>query len=299
MTEDIRNATNAQDIIDIATTAAGVPNLELGKVHAVPVPKGGDVKIIDLDPEDRLEHPRRKSGTVKVQSADSLVAYVKKHGHVFSEVYADRVGKRIVGVINAGQRTFDDGGEANAGWGDHRVEFDVLLTDSWREWAEHDGQMLPQSQFAEFIEDHLSDISVPAAADMLEIAQSIIATSSVNFESTKRLSTDEAQLEYRETINASAGSPPGGAKGTLEIPTLITLGLKPFEGAPAYAVDARFRYRINGGNLHMSYKLVEPEEKIRDAFEAVVNDVTENLTDQLVLDGVPAEPRRPQPPFNR
>jgi uncharacterized protein YfdQ (DUF2303 family) len=284
---------NAQSIIDAATSAAEPNPLEVGKVYAVAVPSNGSVDVIDLDPEDRLGNPRRKSGTVAVQSANSFVAYVGKHGTASSEVYADRIGKKIVGVLNAGTAApgelLDEG---LAGWGDHRVEFDMQFTDEWKAWLENDGKLLPQVAFAEFIEDHQSDINVPGGAEMLEVAQSIIATSSVNFESTKRLSTGEAQLEYREEINGTAG------KGTLEIPTIITLGLRPFEGAVAYAIDARFRYRINGGNLHLAYKLVEPEVKIRDAFESVVNDITEQLGEgALVLDGVAASARRPSGTF--
>lgn len=282
------NPSDAQAIVDAATAAAEAKVLATGEVYALPVPLGGSVKVIDLNPESILENPRRKSGTVKVQSADSLVAYLKKHGDSNSEVYADRVGRKIVGVINADQDGY------NAGWRDYRVEFDIHPTDTWLEWMGNNGKMLPQVAFAEFIEDHLSDVSKPAAADMLEIAQSIIAKSSVNFESTRRLSTGAAQLEYRETVEASAGN---GAKGTLEIPTTITIGIRPFEGAAPYAIDARFRYRINGGDLHLSYKLNDPEEKIRDAFDAVVNDITEQLEEGLVLDGIPAEARRPAPTF--
>lgn len=294
MTEGIIES-DAKAIIDVATTAHEPVELTPGNVYAVPVPQDGEVKLIDLDPEDRLPNPRRKKGTVKVQSGDSLVAYLRKHGHPFSEVYADRVGKRIVGIVNAGAPTPDGAAtksdEANAGWGDHRVEFDVLLTDEWKEWAENDGVLMPQMAFAEFIEDHLSNIQSPPAADMLEIAQSLLAKSSVNFESSKRLATGEVEFEYRETHEAQA------AKGSLDVPQTITLGLRPFEGAPAYVIEARFRYRINQGNLALSYKLVEPELKIRDAFDALVADITDALDDKLVLDGVAAPPHQASPVF--
>ena len=291
MTED---QSNAQAIIDVALTASDPKKLDPGAVYSVTEPNGG-VRLIDLATDELAVYPSRKRGTVKVQSADAFVAYLKKHGQSYSEVYADRVGKRIVGVVNASMGTTGDGLDDYAGWGDHRVEFDVILTDAWKEWLKNDGTLMPQVAFAEFIEDHLSDISVPAAAEMLEIAQSIVATMSVNFESTRKLSTGEAQLEYRETHEAQA------AKGTLEIPTTITLGLAPFEGAAAYALDARFRYRINQGNLHLAYKLVDPELKIKDAFDHIVNDITEQLGEDggLVLDGVPADPVRPVSPRNR
>lgn len=37
-----------------------------------------------------------------------------------------------------------------------------------------------------------------------------------------------------------------------------------------YKVAARFRYRINGTDLHLGYRLTRPRDVLRDAFGAVV-----------------------------
>lgn len=231
---------------------------------AVALPEGARLHVVDIEEANRkhAERPLRKKGTYRVHDADSFARYMGKHSHIDSEVWADVHGNRIVGVINAH-------GEADlAGWGDHRVEYAVKHTPAWQAWAQYDGKLLGQSEFAELIEDRAIDIVRPAAADMLEVAQTFQATIGVSFESSKLLSSGERQLTYKEDVNASAGR-----RGTLEIPKDFDLGLIPFEGAEAFKITARFRYRITDGVLRVGYKLNRPEDVLREAFESVVRQV--------------------------
>lgn len=270
---------NMQAIIDVATVAYEPQPLERGAVYAVPVPVDGQVEIVDLDTDDHRGFPRRKSGTVHVHSAASFIEYLAKHGMTNTEVYADAVGRTVVAVVNAGDQAGTD--EGVAGFGDHRVVFNIIATKAWKDWVQYDGKMQTQEEFSEFIEDHLIDIVRPSAADMLEIAQSIQVSTGTTFESSKRLSTGQTQFEYREESTGTAG----GVQ-RLEIPQMIELGIAPFEGSATYKVDARFRYRLNGGNLKLSYKLVNPEDRVRDAFAGVVADIREGVT-VPVFDGTP------------
>lgn len=85
------------------------------------------------------------------------------------------------------------------------------------------------------------------------------------FDSSKRLKSGETQISYRENTEAKAG-----AKGALAIPDTFELALQPFEGGDGYMVGARFRYRINGTDLHLGYRLTRPRDVLRDAFSAIV-----------------------------
>jgi uncharacterized protein YfdQ (DUF2303 family) len=282
--------TDPQPIIDAAVSSTEPHVLATGEVYAIR--SKDSLAIVDLTTDRYRDEPRRKQGHVSVHDGHSLVEYVKKHGTFATEVYCDMLNYQIVAVLNAGyEAVAEDDAVGEAGWGDHRVSFAVARTPAWKEWSGNDGKTMAQVDFAEFIEDHLTDITSPAAADMLEVAQSIQATINTVFESSKRLSSGEAQFEYREEQTASAG------KGRLDIPTTIELALKPFEGSPPYKVEAHFRYRINAGRLSMSYKLVKPDDVIRDAFDGVVADVTEALgeTGATVFVGIPAEPRVAEP----
>lgn len=273
---DSQPITDAETIARVTMMAAEPKQVREGHQYVLVVPEGADLREVDLTGPDSVDRPNRPRGKVSVHSAASLVDFLKKHGHPKSEVWADRIRHRVVAVINA-----NEGAGEPPGWGDHIAVFEVQLTDAWNAWTKHDGQFLSQSEFAEHIEDNLLDIAKPEGAQMLEIAQSISATVGVKFESSKRLSDGERQFEYRETVDAAAGK-----AGRLEIPSHIELGLRPFEGAPAYKVKARFRYRINGGHLLLAYALERPTDVINEAFDAVVAEI-QKAVDQPVFFGAP------------
>lgn len=228
----------------------------------------GKTHVVDLI-EVLAEHqsnPARKTGTFHAHDADSFCTYMGKHGLAESEVWADAQGQRIVGVINA-----HDESDVGAGWGDHRVEYRVAATLAWKAWSARDGKLCSQTEFAEHIEDRMVDIVDPEAAILLELAETFEATNRVRFESSKILSSGQRQLTYKEQIEASAGR-----TGQLEIPKEFVLGLKPFEGSDGFKVTARLRYRINDGELRIGYKLVRPEDVLREAFDSVAQSIREN-----------------------
>lgn len=271
---------DALHIIEAATRAAEPTELdEAIRFHTVVAPGGqdeaGSVQVIDLEAvRDELEYrhrPRRKKGTYRVHDADSLVAYLAKHADADSEVWADTVEAKIVGVIDAHRQEAIGDGQRHE---EHRVEYAVLHTKSWKAWIANDGKLVDQSTFAELIEDRSLDIVRPSAADMLELAQSFRATTDVSFKSSKRLGNGERQFEFREQVDAGAGR-----DGQMEIPETFDLALQPFEGAERFKVTARFRYRINNGHLAIGYKLERPEDVLREAFLDVVGKVQSGVTE--------------------
>lgn len=261
-----------QSIIDVSRIAAEPARFgdDLAVFHL-----GDKVQIINLGEhlDQYRTNPRRKRGSFTVHDAASFCRYLKKHGVEETEVWADTLGYRIVGVINAHEGADAPVDVPAAGWGDHRVVYGVKYTEAWSTWIERDGKLLPQAEFADLIEDRAIDIQVPSAADMLEMAEHFHATPNVRFESSQQASSGERQFEYRETIDAKAGR-----AGRLSVPKEFTLGLKPFEGAQPYKVIARLRYRIRDGVLFLGYRLERPTDVLRDAFEDVIAEVQADVT---------------------
>lgn len=242
-------------------------------VKTVVVPDGYRVDTFDLL-EYTGEGARRKTGEYTVNDPRSFAAYINRHGHTGTEVYADITRTFIEGVINGHEEEAPDGepGHGQAGWQDHTVDYYPQKSAEWIAWATGDGSWMTQEAFAELIEDRAIDIVSPASADMLELAQTFIATKGVAFKSSKLLSSGERELEYRETVDARAGR-----AGTLEIPATFTLALRPFEGAEPYRVVARLRYRIDNETLRLGYKLTRPEDVLREAFDGVVAAIRDNI----------------------
>lgn len=272
--ETVAAATEASVVADLARLAVTPRVLERGELYAAP---DGD-RIVALSTEAHDLRPWRKRGTATVRDAASFVAYLDKHAIAEeTEVYADPQALALVAVINAGQ-----GDHLTPGWGDHRLTLGLIKTRPWVAWTAQDGKLLGQTEFAEFLEQRLVDVVQPAGADMLELAQTFHATKNAQFESSKRLSSGEVQLTYKEQLDARAGK-----SGQLEIPETFTLGLIPFEGAKAYRVTARFRYRLHGSELRVGYVLDRPEDVLRAAFDDLVAEVDKGI-DAPLFHGVPA-----------
>lgn len=270
--------TEAGTVANLATDAA-IPNqLEPGQIYGVR-DEHGVLRITDT--ETHADRPRRKRGTVTAADAASFVAYVKKHGLTHTEVWAHAPTSQLVAVINAHQGVTGDGIEDYAGWGDHRVRLGLVHTPAWTAWTSQDRKLLSQVDFAEHLEDRLADIVEPAAADMLELAQTFTAKRSVDFESSRRLKTGETTLVYKEQDTTAAGR-----KGDIAIPDTFTLALRPYEGGEPYKVSARLRYRIADGHLRLGYVLDRPDDVLRAAFDDLVNVVHTEL-DQPVWNGTP------------
>lgn len=245
--------------------------------------EGSSVRVLDLEElaAPLAEHPHRKKGTVHVQDSESFIAYIEKHQLAGTEVYADLARMKLVGVINAHDESDSQLVPGDAGWGDHRVELELLPTDAWKAWTSRDKKPMGQADFAEFIEDRAVDVINPDSATMLEIAQSLIATNGVQFKAAHRLTDGQVSFKYEETTNASAGH-----AGELEIPQTFEIGISPFEGAPPVLVTARFRYRISAGGLSLFFALLNADDIRRNAFTEYVAHVDEHIA-APVLKGRP------------
>jgi uncharacterized protein YfdQ (DUF2303 family) len=263
----------AQTIADVAIRTVAPAELEPGKFYAFHTASG--VQKVDLTGPEHTGQPPRKHGTTTVRDTASFHAYFTKHADDSSEVYADAEKLTVTAVLDAHQA---DG----ARWSGHRLALVLRTTEAWKQWQHFDGQLTDQETFAEFLEDHLPELLDPSSAEMLEIAQSIQATTKVDFQSGTRLATGQRQLQYVETVNAKAGQ-----KGQLTIPEQFTIGLVPFEGSEGYRLTARLRYRITDRGLLIGFKLERPADILRTAFMDVVTAIGEQI-EQPVMNGTPA-----------
>ncbi len=141
--------------------------------------------------------------------------------------------------------------------------------------------MVGQETFASHIEDGLAELVSPNAAEVLEIAQTIHATTTASFKQGTRLASGRIQFKYEEEGSASAGR-----DGLLSIPETLELAVAPFLGSPALKVNARFRYRTGPKGLLLGYKLERPHVTERAAFLAVRDQITgtfEGLETKIVM----------------
>ncbi|MEW2420480.1 DUF2303 family protein [Streptomyces nigra] len=265
---------SVQPIAALAQSALAPKEVEAGAIYLVAT-ADGDVRQFDLTGPQYTGQLARKTGRTTVRDAASFLAYWAKHHDDASEVYADVEQLTITAVLDA--HAADE-----PGFGEHRLTLALRKTKAWDEWLALDGKLVDQDRFANFLEDHLPNLVEPDAATMLEIAQSIKATTKADFQSSSRLQSGERKFAYVEDTKASAG-----AKGDLAIPEVFKIAVPPFEGADAYSMTARFKYRLGGGQLALGYKLEQPEERAKAAFADVLAAIAEDIT-VPVLNGTPA-----------
>lgn len=256
-----------------ARAQASPVELTAGRLYAFPTAAGP--RLLDLNTEEyvnRLPVPQRKTGLTVVEDVASFQAYYTKHADEDSETYVNVNQRTITTVLNAHSQ------EAPR-WGDHQLMLQLKCTTAWKAWTAHDRKWMSQREFAEHIEEHLEDIREPAAAEMLEMAQSFQAKTTVKFASGTRLSSGDTNLTWEETTDASAG-----AKGQIKIPATFKIAvpcleLPVLEGEDrtVYGIEARLRYRIERGQLGIGYLLTDPDAVLRDAVLAVVGQVEDGL----------------------
>jgi hypothetical protein len=181
------------------------------------------------------------------------------------------------------------GGEDGARWQQHRLVLKLEKTLPWLRWTACDRQLMSQTDFAEFIEEHAKDLDPQGAvkaADLLEVAQEFHAHTTVRFTKGTRLASGQAQLEYTEDIQAHAGRA-GTDRGTMQIPTEFDLAIWPYEDCDHQILAARFRYRIGGGDLKLGYFLNNPERVAQEAVASVVEKLAAECS-VTVMYGQPA-----------
>lgn len=258
-------ATEAETVAGLARQAAGVsaPILEGPNWKAVAVSESFGIQVVDET--GRLDNPVRANGKILVNDAASFLTAIDQRElpDVAPVIYADEQSLGLVAVLN------DDWGIAGKpGWRDYRVALSLRRTPEWSAWRDKDGTAMGQPVFAEFIEEHIEDIVDPDGATMLELAQSIEGTSNATFKAGVRLASGARQVVWSEDIDAR-----GGKAGELEIPDRFTIGVRLFADGDPWRIDALLRYRISGGHLHLSYKLIQPERVERRVFDELLTTV--------------------------
>lgn len=247
-------------------------------MHAI-VPHGYKLENISKAVEEMQPTPRRKRAVVTLKSLQSLIDYCKAQDEADGAaeqafIYADPDTRIITAVFN-------DNGATEPGWRDHRATFKAEYTPEFARWIEKNKLQFGQTEFAEFIEDNMADITEPAAVAMLEMATTIQAKTDINFSSAKRLQNGQVQLAYTETIDARAG-----ANGAMEIPKEFTIGVRLFKNGDGYKLRARLKYRLNSGNVKFWYELDRPERAIEDAFAGYIQKLVDTSGYRVLIGNV-------------
>lgn len=235
-------------------------------------PKRGHRLIDSLDLEAHRPQPSQKRGDVGVATPQALVTYARRH--------LDERASTLWGDIDAGQITvvFNDHADQigptdpAAGWADHRAALQLQRPPEWNAWTGIDSRWLSQVDLAEFLEEHLLEVVQPDGSTLLEVTQTFHATTGARFKSSQQLHSGEQRLVYEEDVQARAGR-----TSHVEVPTDLTVRLRPWLGVDPVDIPAKFRFRVRDGGLWLGVKLLYIDDVSRTAVEDALATVSHEL----------------------
>lgn len=271
----------AETLARVLPTAAIVypADPELGDVIHVAVPKNFELR--EIDTERLLPQPRRTKGTADFADAASFLAYIERH----------RLTDSTVAWCNLDPQSFalsftavidDHGTEGFPGWRAHKATYTPQMSAEWKAWKGSDRKVFGQVQFAEWIQEHDTDITtatgLPTSLQMLTMATEFVANEEHVLKSAIKMQSGGVRLTYVADAD----------KGTTEDMRLFerfALGLPVFHGGPAWSLTARLKYRNNAGKVSFYFELVRPDRVHQGAAEELIAKVRDGLNGVPLLMG--------------
>jgi len=234
---------------------------------------GIEANVIDVRSAAPAAFPPRSVAARTVTDVPSFVAELNRRPLPAGDgtLWANRRNGRITAVYN----DLHPSTAAEYTDRDDRLVLQFVADPDWA--ALHraaDGNYHGQEEFGDLIESVGHLVTSHAAADLIEIIDSIRASSKGSFESRISRRDGSQVLNWTEEVNTTAKVP---GRGTLEIPREVVLAASPFEGYPTVEVRCWLRLRIHQGTLHLALVPQPYEPAVRAAWDSVVAVLAEEL----------------------
>ncbi|WNM74314.1 hypothetical protein SEA_THIMANN_51 [Gordonia phage Thimann] len=242
-------------------------------VAATTADRGLQVEVVDLRDKIPGVIATAEAGTRLVTDVPSFLAELDRYSldSVASTLWGDETKGRVEAIYN-------DHHHDGAGLRDNRLRLELRADQDWTAWHRLSGQYMRQEEFGDAVEELLHTVVDPAQADLMEVIDSIRATSKGSFESKISRADGGQQLEYKEDVSTTAGK-----SGQLEVPKTVTLAIRPWEGLDTYKVEGWFRLRVQNGQLSLAIKLKPTRAILRAAWSDVIEKIEEHLDGKPVL----------------
>lgn len=264
--------TNADAVAELARQGAVAPTIvttRSGRELLILPAEGGGADHFDVSEKTAqlAPEPGWIDQTVVVQTTDSLVDYVKRFAGPQTSLFADIDLNTVVAVI--------DYHGADAARVAHKATLRLPFSIEWQAWAEIDGKLMGQLEFARFLEENAADIEAPDGADLIEVCRDLQAVRRVNFTKAVRTATDNENFEYVDETTATSRK-----GGSVEIPSKFMLRIPVYFGGASYSVGAFLRWRlVEGEGLKLGIQLHHAERIRQAVFKEVVQEAA-TLTDR-------------------
>ncbi|KQV27569.1 hypothetical protein ASC97_04100 [Rhizobium sp. Root1203] len=211
--------------------------------------------------------PARKSGTAKVTTLESFIDLGTRHATPASAIFADTDWQKPSLTMVVDYHENDTGGTADNG--KHRIRYDFPLSDEWKAWVGIDGKPMEQTVFAEFIEDHIAELSTPDdgeeedfrhkfgfrvayPTEMHTLSRGLQVFAETRVKNAVTLQTGEGQIAFEEEHKDANGN-------KIDVPGMFILSVSPFFMGEPVRIPVRLRYRLQAGSIKWIIKLYRPD----------------------------------------
>jgi uncharacterized protein YfdQ (DUF2303 family) len=260
--------TEAEAIATLALRSAGASTVKTGDGREfLVVPDKAVVREISDEHSLSVTAPRYIKQAVTLQTQDSLVEYCNRYKSNDTVLFADISANSILATVDYHTKQY-------AAHVAHRAMLTLPFSEEWGLWTRMSGKLVPQLEFARFIEENGADIRAPDAAELLESVRDLQAHRRVNFTKAVRTSSENETFEYSDETKTST------TKGGIELPTKFKLGIPVYFGEPDTEVFAFLRWAIDTdkGGLSLGIALHRAEHVRQAVFKQIVQGVSERTS---------------------
>jgi uncharacterized protein YfdQ (DUF2303 family) len=266
--------------------------LEVQEGHVVVAP--GEMKVHDLDAivQRNLPYTRRAKGRSQHDTLASLIAHANRFKSEESVAFCGaRDGGRICVVYDYHPEEGPHGGRC-----EFIADYAFPYSTPWRRWTSKLGKQMSVKEFAELLEDGISDVSTWAegsptlpgvryanGAELLTLAEGLTVRVEQRVVNQRKADNGTTTLVFSEEHSNEKGEP-------LRIPNGFLLGIPIFTGGPLYAVPVRLRYRIANGAVTWVLAMNNTERCLEDAIKEAAATFAKE-TGLPVFDGAPGSDR--------
>ena len=212
--------------------------------------------------------PTRKTGTAKVTTLDSFIDLVDRHKTEHSAIFANTDWQKpsLTAIIDY-HKASEDGGDADNG--KHRILYDFPLSEEWDAWIGRNGKAMSQGEFAEWIEDHITELAAPDSQEaddfrqlfgfkvaypneMQALSRGLQIHAETRVKSNVVLQTGEGEITWEEEHRDASGA-------KFVAPGLFILSIAPFYLGDKARVPVRLRYRVKEGKIFWTFQMYRPD----------------------------------------
>ncbi len=259
------------DAAQVTIQTVSLPSTIKGAPSSIPVlldRKTGAVKSVHELVAPWRDAPQRKTGTATVFTLDTFNELVNRHKTGNSAIFADTNWEKpsLTAVIDYHGKEADNG--------KHRIHYQFPLSEEWNAWLKFDGKPMTQIEFAEFIEEHISDLAAPqldeaedfekmfgfkvaSPHEIITLSRGLQINADTRIKNHVKLQSGETQIMFEEDHKGADGQP-------LIIPGIFILQIAPFFMGAACRIPVRLRYRPRSGSVSWTFQLYRPDRYITD-----------------------------------